>query len=91
MPHYAYLLRCADGTLYAGYTVDLAARVDAHNGLKPGGARYTRPRRPVALAWSKAFRTKSAAMKFEAKVKGMARAEKLAMVAVGKGKAKKKK
>lgn len=88
MAHFAYLLRCADGSLYAGYTVDLAARVHAHNHSK-AGARYTKSRRPVKLAWSRAFRTKSAAMKFEAKIKGMERAEKLAMVAAGK-KAKKK-
>jgi putative endonuclease len=83
MPHFAYLLRCADGTLYAGYTNDLAARVHAHNHSK-AGARYTKSRRPVALAWSQKFRTKSAAMSREAKIKTMTREEKLAMVAAPK-------
>ena len=45
-----YLLRCADGTLYCGVTTDVERRLAMHNGKKPGGARYTRGRRPVTLA-----------------------------------------
>ena len=44
-----YLLRCADGTLYCGASVDVARRVAMHNGLLAGGAKYTRGRRPVTL------------------------------------------
>ena len=47
--NYTYLLRCADGTLYCGWTNHLAARVAAHNAGK--GAKYTRTRRPVVLAY----------------------------------------
>ena len=50
MTAYTYLLRCADGTLYCGWTNDLAARLAAHNSGK--GAKYTRARRPVRLVYS---------------------------------------
>ena len=50
---YVYILRCADGTLYCGWTNDLAARLDAHNSGK--GAKYTRGRGPVELAYSEMF------------------------------------
>lgn len=46
---HVYLLHCADGTLYCGITTDPQRRLDQHNGLRPGGARYTRARRPVEL------------------------------------------
>ena len=49
---HVYLLRCADNTLYCGVTTDLDRRLAQHNGRLPGGARYTRPRRPVALGFS---------------------------------------
>ena len=49
--HYVYILRCADGTLYTGYTTDVAKRVCVHNGEGRGGAKYTRSRRPVFLAY----------------------------------------
>ncbi|MBO6002520.1 MAG: GIY-YIG nuclease family protein, partial [Mailhella sp.] len=44
-----YLVRCADGSPYCGITTDLARRIAMHNGDLPGGAKYTRPRRPVRL------------------------------------------
>ena len=47
--YYAYLLRCADDTLYAGYTDDLSKRVTVHNQGK--GAKYTRSRLPVSLVY----------------------------------------
>ena len=46
---FAYLVRCADGTLYGGYTTDLQKRLAAHNSGK--GAKYTRSRLPVELVW----------------------------------------
>jgi len=49
MTWHVYLLQCADGTLYCGVTTDLARRLKAHNGEAPGGAAYTRGRRPVKL------------------------------------------
>ena len=76
---YAYLLACADGTLYAGWTNDLPARLKAHNAGK--GAKYTKPRLPVRIVYSERFPDKSAAMKRECELKKLTRAEKLALVA----------
>ena len=75
---YTYLVRCADGSLYAGATNDLARRLAAHNSGK--GARYTRSRRPVELAWSKRSANKSRALSLEALVKKLTRLEKHALV-----------
>ena len=74
-----YLLRCADGSLYAGATNDLARRLGVHGRGK--GARYTRSRLPVELAWTERVRGRSAALRREAALKRLARAEKLALVA----------
>ena len=78
MQHYTYILRCADGTLYSGYTNDLERRVDAHN--RGSGAKYTRSRRPVVLVYYETFETKQEAMKREAALKKLSRAEKLRLV-----------
>jgi putative endonuclease len=73
-----YLLRCGDGTLYAGATNDLAARVERHGTGQ--GARYTRSRLPVELVFAVRVRDRSAALRREAAVKKLSRAEKLALV-----------
>ncbi|MBI4804810.1 MAG: GIY-YIG nuclease family protein [Desulfovibrio sp.] len=73
-----YLLTCADSTLYCGITRDVARRLDEHNGLIPGGARYTRSRRPVELVGSKLVADRSEALKLERTIKRMKRAQKLA-------------
>lgn len=73
-----YLLRCRDGSLYAGATNDLAARLARHAAGR--GARYTRSRLPVALAWFQPVRGRSAALRREAALKRLTRAEKLALV-----------
>lgn len=79
MPRWhVYLLRCADGSLYAGMTNDLPARVAAHNAGK--GAKYTRSRLPVTVVWSRVMRSSTAARKKEAAVKQMTRAEKEGML-----------
>ena len=73
--HYLYVLRCADGTLYTGYAVDVPKRLEAHQAGK--GAKYTRGRRPVALqAWWR-FESKQAAMSAEVAFKRLSRASKL--------------
>lgn len=77
--YYAYLLRCADGTLYAGYTNDLQKRLSAHNSGR--GSKYTRSRLPVSLAYYEAFPTKHEAMAREYALKQLSRAEKLALTA----------
>jgi putative endonuclease len=76
---WVYLLRCADGTLYCGWTVDLDARLAAHNAGR--ASRYTRSRLPVALAWSAEQPDRTAARREEARIKALPRAAKLALIA----------
>ncbi len=76
---YAYILRCADGTLYTGWTNDLQHRVETHNAGK--GAKYTRTRRPVELCYYETFDTASAAMRREAAIKKLTRQQKLRLMA----------
>jgi putative endonuclease len=66
-------------TLYSGITTDLVRRIKEHN-TSNLGAKYTRTRRPVKLAYSKGFSNRSAASKAEAKVKKLSRLEKLKMI-----------
>lgn len=73
-----YLLTCSDNTLYCGITRDVSRRLDEHNGLAPGGARYTRSRRPVMLFGSIAVKDRSEALRLELRIKRMKRAQKLA-------------
>ncbi len=73
-----YLLRCADGSLYAGITAGLADRVAAHNAGR--GAKYTRSRLPVTVAWSKGRQDPTDARRLEYAVKQLSRAEKLRLV-----------
>ncbi len=77
-PNYTYILRCADGTLYTGWTNDLDKRLAAHNAGT--AAKYTRPRRPVTLVYQEAFPTKEEAMRREWQIKRLTRAEKLALI-----------
>jgi putative endonuclease len=71
------MLRCADGSLYTGVAVDVERRLRQHNGEIVGGARYTRPRRPVTLLWSEAWRDRGAAQRREAEIKALTRGQKL--------------
>lgn len=71
---YTYLLQCADNTLYCGWTNNLTARLAAHNAGK--GAKYTQHRRPVQLVYSELFGTHSEAMRREAAIKRLPRAQK---------------
>jgi putative endonuclease len=77
--YHLYILRCADGSLYTGITVDVERRVREHNGSKLG-AKYTRSRRPVELVFSKRYGTRSAASKEEARIKVLTREEKLRLI-----------
>lgn len=76
---HVYLLRCRDGTLYAGATNDLARRLARHAAGR--GARYTRSRLPVRLVFSEPARDRGAALRREAALKRLTRREKLALVA----------
>jgi len=76
--NYTYILTCADGTLYTGWTNDLEKRLAAHNAGK--GGKYTRSHRPVTLAYYEAFSTKEEAMRREVAIKNLSRPEKLALI-----------
>jgi len=78
---WVYLLSCADGTLYTGITTDLTRRVAEHNGLRPGGARYTAARKPVQLVYAEASATRSTAGQREYQLRRLPRPHKLALVA----------
>jgi putative endonuclease len=73
-----YLLRCADDSLYCGWTTDIQRRLAAH---RCGTAsRYTRSRRPVELALVIAVADRSAALREEARIKRLPRAAKLQLI-----------
>lgn len=76
--NYVYILQCADGTLYTGWTTDLESRVAAHN--KGTGAKYTKPRIPVTLVYSEVFGSKSEALKRELEIKKLTRVQKLKLI-----------
>lgn len=75
--HHVYLARCADGTLYTGYTTDVARRVAAHNaGI---GARYTRSRRPITVIATWSFKSRGEALQAEYTIKHLPRDRKLVL------------
>jgi putative endonuclease len=75
---YVYIVECADGSLYTGWTVDVAARVKTHNAGR--GGRYTRMHRPVKLVYFEPQPTRAEAMKREAAIKTWPRARKLKLI-----------
>ena len=77
--HFTYIVRCADDTLYTGYTTDVKRRVNEHNGHKKG-ARYTRARQPVTLVYYQSFETKSLACKEEARIKKLTKKQKIMLI-----------
>lgn len=79
--NYTYILRCADGTYYTGWTNCIEKRLIAHNTGK--GAKYTRARGPVELVYLELSATKELAMSREAKIKKMTRKEKEGLIAEG--------
>jgi putative endonuclease len=77
---FVYLLLCADGSLYAGITTDVERRVVEHNTDDILGARYTRCRRPVELAYVEGAGSRSDATRRELALKKLRRREKLALI-----------
>lgn len=77
--HHVYVLRCADDSLYTGYTTDVERRVAEHDAGE--GANYTRGRTPVELVHVESFDSRSAAMSREYALKQLSRAEKERVVA----------
>lgn len=78
MAAYTYILRCADGSYYTGWTYDLEKRTAAHN--SGSGAKYTRAHRPVELVYYESFDTKNEAMKREAELKKLTHHEKAYLI-----------
>jgi len=78
---FVYMLRCGDGSLYTGYTDDVARRLAVHQSGK--GAKYTRSRLPVTLAYQEELPDKSAALRREAAIKKLTRGEKLRLIEEG--------
>ena len=76
--HYVYIVKCADGTYYTGYTNDLERRINQHNAGE--GAKYTKGRRPVKLVHSERFKSKSKAMQREYKIKQLTRGKKIEII-----------
>ena len=81
MMWYLYILRCKDGTLYTGITTDVEKRLEAHQSGK--GAKYTRGRGPLELAYTEELPDKSAALKREIAIKRLSRPEKLKLCSNG--------
>ena len=75
---FVYIVRCRDGSLYTGISNDVARRLTAHN--RGTGARYTRSRGPVTLVHLERRRSRSAALRREAAIKALGRADKLALL-----------
>jgi putative endonuclease len=76
---HVYLLRCADDSLYCGWTTDISRRLAEHR--SGTASRYTRSRRPVVLAAAIPVADRSAALREEARIKRLSRAAKLELIA----------
>ena len=76
--NYTYIVKCSDGSFYTGWTNDLEKRIKAHNDGK--GAKYTKSRRPVVLAYYEEFHAKEEAMRREWEIKQMTREQKMKMI-----------
>jgi putative endonuclease len=79
MNNYVYILECSDKTLYTGSTNNIEKRIKEHNNGK-SGAKYTRARRPVRLVYVETFSTLLNALKREAEIKKLSRAQKLLLI-----------
>jgi LAO/AO transport system kinase len=77
-PFFVYLLRCGDGSFYAGLTDDLSTRLQQHQTANAG---YTATRKPVELVWQGEFESRERALAFEQQIKGWSRAKKQALIA----------
>lgn len=75
--NYTYILLCADGSLYTGWTNDMARRLAAHNAGT--ASKFTRARRPVSLFYCEQYETKQQAMSREWHLKRLTRPQKLAL------------
>lgn len=76
--YWVYILKCADGSLYTGWTTDVEKRLKAHNAGV--GARYTRGRRPVRVVWVKRCSSRSKSLQLEWVIKRLSRQQKQELV-----------
>jgi predicted GIY-YIG superfamily endonuclease len=76
---WVYMLRCADGSLYTGWSTDVGRRLERHNAGT--ASRYTASRLPVELVYEAAMEDRSAARREEARIKALDRRQKLALIA----------
>ena len=72
-----YVALCADNSLYCGITVDIERRLKQHNGIIPGGSKYTRSRRPCTIIYKESFCNRSLASKKEYWFKKLSKKRKL--------------
>ena len=78
MPWHVYIIECKDTKLYTGITKDLKRRIQQHN--SGNGCRFTKYRIPVELVHCEKLRTRSQALKREARIKSLSRKEKLELI-----------
>ena len=77
--NYTYIVECADGTLYTGWTTNVQKRVKAHNEEK-SGAKYTKAKRPGQVVYYEGYETKEEAMRSEEAIKQLTRKQKLELI-----------
>lgn len=76
--YFVYMVTCADGTIYTGYTKNLIERMEQHNAGR--GARYTKQHKPVKLSYAEIFSSQKEAMKRERELKKLSRNDKLLLI-----------
>ncbi|MFW5985202.1 MAG: GIY-YIG nuclease family protein [Halanaerobiaceae bacterium] len=79
--HYVYIVECADGTYYTGYTTEVERRIEEHN--QQEGAKYTRGRTPVKLKYKEKLSDQSQALKRECAIKKLSREKKEELISSG--------
>jgi len=79
LKYFVYMVTCADGTIYTGYTSNLTQRIDQHNSAS-SGAKYTRKRRPVKLSYYEILHSQGDAMRRERELKKLTRNQKLVLI-----------
>jgi putative endonuclease len=81
--YYVYIVKCADGTLYTGFTTNIERRLNEHNYSIKKAAKYTRSRRPVSLVHNEEYKTMSEALKREHAIKKLSRKRKIELIEQG--------
>ena len=79
MKYFVYMVTCADGTIYTGYTKDILKRLDQHNSSSQG-ARYTKTRRPVKLSFVEIVESQKEAILRELELKRLPRKKKVDLI-----------